>query len=131
MKTSCVIPKIVGIESTANTISVLANTTTTKNIGVKTFTPSTVVLNLDPSKSLLIFINLLDILKKKLFSGLESSSFTKAIFTPVYKRNNPIINITQLKLASIIDPRAINIALVIRAPIIPYVNARDCSFSGI
>ena len=82
INTSWVIPKIVGIESTANTISVLAKTTTTKNIGVNTLTPLTVVLNLDPSKSLLIFINLLEILKKKLFSGFESSSLTNAIFIP-------------------------------------------------
>ena len=76
-------------------------------------------------------MNLFESLKKKLFSGFESSSFTKAIFTPVYKRNNPITSITQLKLLNIIDPKAMNIALVIRAPIIPYVSAKDCNFSGI
>ena len=45
------------------------------------------------------------------------------------KPNEEVIEEKGVKV--IIDPKAMNIALVIRAPIIPYVSAKDCSFSGI
>ena len=131
MKALSVIPKTVGIESTANTISVEASTNTVRKNGVAIiFFELDLIKNLYPWYLSETFMNLENIFTKILFLGSGSLFFLKANLYAVKIKNIPKIIITQPNLEIIATPTAIKIALAISAPTIPNVRALIFKESG-
>ncbi len=85
----CVMPKIAGIESSANTRSVVPIAMNTMRMGVKIFFPSTIVRSFTPSYSLEIAIRL----RRNRITPFSRSSmswwFSRTCWIAVNSRNAP------------------------------------------